>query len=66
VTPVGMVKRSAVPCGARGATHSCPPWASMIDRQIESPIPRPSGFVVKKGSKMRGREHHFPGDPHSR
>ena len=24
-----------------------------IDRQIESPMPRPSGFVVTKGSKRR-------------
>jgi len=23
-----------------------PPWASMIEREIESPIPMPSGFVV--------------------
>jgi hypothetical protein len=25
----------------------------MIERQVDSPMPRPSGFVVNKGSKMR-------------
>jgi hypothetical protein len=23
-----------------------PPWASMIEREIDSPMPMPSGFVV--------------------
>ncbi len=26
--------------------HSFPPWASMIERQIASPMPIPSGLVV--------------------
>jgi hypothetical protein len=26
--------------------HTRPPCAWMIDRQIESPMPKPSGFVV--------------------
>src|SRR5271170_3943155 len=43
----------AAPYGARGDAHSRPRWPSTIDRQIESPIPRPSDFVVKKGSKRR-------------
>ena len=30
-----------------------PPWASMMLLQMDSPIPMPSGLVVKKGSKMR-------------
>jgi hypothetical protein len=34
----------------------------MIDRQIESPMPIPWGFVVKNGSKMRLR---FSGDSDS-
>ena len=28
------------------SAHSRPPWASMIDRQIDSPIPTPLDFVV--------------------
>ena len=49
----GTVKRTSAPCGARGDTHKRPPWASTIDRQMASPMPRPSGFVVKKGWNMR-------------
>ena len=30
-----------------------PLWASMIDRQIDRPMPVPSDFVVKNGWKMR-------------
>jgi hypothetical protein len=37
----------------RGDTHKRPPWASAIDQQTASPIPRPSDFVVKKGWNMR-------------
>jgi hypothetical protein len=48
-TQRGTVKRTSAPCGARGATHKRPPWASTIDRQMASPMPSPSGFVVKKG-----------------
>src|SRR5262245_468522 len=32
-------------------TRTTPPWASMIERAIESPMPIPAGLVVKKGSK---------------
>jgi hypothetical protein len=42
-----------VPCGANGDTHKRPPWASTIDRQMASPMPRPSRYVVKKGWNMR-------------
>ncbi len=44
-TPMGTVKRNTVPCGSHDDTHKRPPCASMIERQIESPIPRPSDFV---------------------
>jgi hypothetical protein len=50
---IGTVNRITAPCGTRGDTQSRPRWPSMIDRHIESPIPRPSDFVVKKGSKIR-------------
>lgn len=30
-----------------------PPWASTIDRQMDSPIPMPSDFEVKNDSKIR-------------
>jgi hypothetical protein len=33
--------------------HSRPPWASMIERQIESPIPMPLDLVVKKALNSR-------------
>jgi hypothetical protein len=36
-----------------GDTQKRPPWVSMIDRQIDNLMPTPSGFVVKKRSKMR-------------
>ena len=29
-----------------------PPWRSMMERQIERPIPRPSDLVVMNGSKI--------------
>ncbi len=31
-----------------GVTHNRPSWASIIDRQIASPIPMPSDFVVNQ------------------
>src|SRR6202162_5540260 len=33
--------------------HSRPPWASMIERQIESPMPMPPDLVVKKALNSR-------------
>ena len=34
-------------------TDKRPSWASMIARQIDSPIPMPSDLVVKSGLKTR-------------
>jgi hypothetical protein len=42
-----------VPWGTFAVAHSRPPWASTIERQIESPIPMPLDLVVKKGSNSR-------------
>jgi hypothetical protein len=42
----GKVNRNTAPRGAFASAHSRPPWASMIDRQIDSPIPTPLDFVV--------------------
>ncbi len=42
----GKVNRNTAPCDAFMSAHSRPPWASMIDRQIDSPIPTPLDFVV--------------------
>jgi hypothetical protein len=41
------------PCGIALPTVIRPPCDSTIDRQIESPIPIPSGLVVKNASKIR-------------
>jgi len=35
--------------------HSRPPWASIIERQIESPIPMPLDLVVKEGVEQAVR-----------
>ena len=35
-----------------GRAHSRPPWASTIVRAMLSPMPKPSGLVVMKGSKI--------------
>jgi len=42
----GTVKWKVAPWGALEVTHKRPACASMIERQIDSPIPRPPGFVV--------------------
>jgi hypothetical protein len=42
----GKVNRNTAPRDAFMSAHSRPPWALMIDRQIDSPIPTPLGFVV--------------------
>jgi hypothetical protein len=34
------------PHGRLGLARNCPPWASMIVLQIESPMPMPLDFVV--------------------
>ena len=41
------------PWGTSAVAHSRPPWVSMIERQIESPIPMPLDLVVKKASNSR-------------
>src|SRR5215510_1759656 len=41
------------PRGRLAVIHNRPPWASMIDRQIASPIPMPCALVVNSGSNMR-------------
>jgi len=42
----GKVNRNTAPQDAFMSAHSRPPWAWMIDRQIDSPIPTPLDFVV--------------------
>ena len=39
--------------GVLGTTHNRPSWASMIERQIDSPIPMPPDFVVNSGLNTR-------------
>jgi hypothetical protein len=46
LTLVGKVNWNTAPRGSFASAHSRPPWASMIDRQIDSPIPVPPVFVV--------------------
>src|SRR6516164_5158880 len=41
------------PRGRLGVTHNRPPWASIIDRQIDSPIPMPCDLVVNSGLNIR-------------
>ena len=43
---LGKVNRNMTPPGWFASAHSRPPWASMMDRQIDSPIPVPLSFVV--------------------
>ncbi len=42
----GSENLKTAPYGTLGVTHSRPPWASMIERLIDSPIPMPSSLVV--------------------
>ncbi|MEA2966023.1 MAG: hypothetical protein QOI46_6121, partial [Alphaproteobacteria bacterium] len=48
IHPAGSVKWKTAPLGVLSVAHTLPPCASMIDRQIDSPIPMPAGLVVKK------------------
>ncbi len=43
------VKRKTVPPAGLDSALMCPPWASTIVRQIDSPTPIPSSFVVTNG-----------------
>ena len=47
----GRLNWNKAPRGSLAVTHSRPPCASMIERQIAKPIPIPSGLVVQKASK---------------
>lgn len=42
----GNVNSKLAPWGAFTVAHNRPPCASMMDREIDRPIPRPPGFVV--------------------
>jgi hypothetical protein len=42
----GKVNLNTAPRGSFASAHSRPSWASMIDRQIDSPIPVPLDLVV--------------------
>ena len=42
----GSVMEKTVPCGWFGVAQSRPPCASTIERQIDSPMPRPLALVV--------------------
>ena len=45
----GSRTRNAAPRSGLFVAQRMPPWASTIVRAIESPMPRPSAFVVKNG-----------------
>src|SRR5580693_2661329 len=49
---MGSVNWKVAPRPELALAHKRPPCDSMIDRLIESPIPVPSGFVVKNASKI--------------
>jgi hypothetical protein len=42
----GKVNANTAPRGSFASAQSRPPWASMIDRQIDSPVPVPLDLVV--------------------
>jgi hypothetical protein len=46
LSTVGTVNWKTVPDGSIASAQSRPPWASMMERQIDSPIPIPLRFVV--------------------
>jgi hypothetical protein len=43
---MGTVNWKTAPRGTFASAHNLPPCARMIERQIESPTPRPPGFIV--------------------
>ena len=51
----GRLNRKTAPRGSFAEAHSCPSCASMIERQIESPIPMPLDLVVKNELKRCSR-----------
>jgi len=48
----GSANWKTAPRGWFGMTQIRPPWATGIERLMDSPIPIPSDFVVKKRSKI--------------
>ena len=48
----GSVIENVAPRSGLFAADILPPWRSMMERQIERPIPSPSGLLVTKGSKI--------------
>src|SRR5579871_340124 len=50
---VGSVNSNVAPPRSGIDACSCPPWDSIMEWLIESPIPIPSDLVEKNGSKMR-------------
>lgn len=42
----GSVKLKIAPPSGLGSAHNWPPWASMSERLIDRPSPRPLGLVV--------------------
>ena len=50
---VGNAKLKIEPAGLRCITQMRPPWASIIVRQMDRPIPMPLALVVKAGLKTR-------------
>ena len=49
----GNVNSNVLPAPELRLAHMRPPCCSMIDRQIDSPMPMPWDLVVKNASKMR-------------
>src|SRR5262249_56739870 len=49
----GSVNWNVAPCLGFGVAQSRPPWPSMIERLIDSPMPIPPGLVVKKALNSR-------------
>jgi hypothetical protein len=52
-TAASRTNRKTAPSGMLGLTYNRPLWASIIDRQIDRPMPTPSDFVVKSGLNIR-------------
>jgi hypothetical protein len=49
---LGSVKLKVAPGPELDVAHKRPPWDSIIDRLIESPIPVPSALVLKNALKI--------------
>src|SRR5882724_10818329 len=63
---VGSANWKTAPRGSFGIARNRPPWAATIERLMDSPIPIPSGLVVKNGSKIRSLVSAFSPRPESR